>query len=74
MAPAGRGAQVVLKGGDTLQADRVLLATGNLAPHDLIPPGPVHEHPAYCATRGEGGTKSYRTPRRMSSWSEPGSP
>jgi uncharacterized NAD(P)/FAD-binding protein YdhS len=54
MAPAGRGAQLVLKGGDTLQADRVVLATGNLAPHDLIPPGPVREHPAYCANPWQG--------------------
>ena len=54
VAPAGRGAQLVLKGGDTLQADRVVLATGNLAPHDLIPPGPVHEHPAYCANPWRG--------------------
>jgi len=50
VAPAGRGAQLVLKGGDTFQADRVVLATGNLAPHNLIPPGPVRAHPAYCAS------------------------
>jgi uncharacterized NAD(P)/FAD-binding protein YdhS len=51
---AGRGAQVVLKSGDTLQADRVVLATGNLAPHDLVPPGLLHEHPAYCANPWRG--------------------
>ena len=49
VAPTGRGAQLVLKGGDAVQADRVVLATGNLAPHDLLPPGPIHDHPAYCA-------------------------
>ena len=54
VAPAGRGAQLVLKGGDAVQADRVVLATGNLAPHDLIPPGPIHDHPAYCANPWRG--------------------
>lgn len=48
LAPAGRGAELTLRGGDTLQADRVVLATGNLTPHALIAPGPVREHPAYC--------------------------
>ncbi len=52
--PGEGGARLVLKGGDILQADRVVLATGNLAPHDLIPPGPVHEHPAYCANPWRG--------------------
>jgi uncharacterized NAD(P)/FAD-binding protein YdhS len=54
VTPAGRGARVVLKGGDTLQADRVVLATGNLAPHDMIPPDSVHEHPAYCGNPWRG--------------------
>ncbi len=54
MAPAGHGARVVLKGGDSLQADRVVLATGNLAPHDLIPTDSVHEHPAYCGNPWRG--------------------
>ncbi len=54
MAPTDRGADLVLRGGDTLQADRVVLATGNLTPHDLIPPGPVHEHPAYFANPWRG--------------------
>ena len=49
VAPAGRGAHLVLKGGAPVQADRVVLATGNLVPHDLVPPGPIHDHPAYCA-------------------------
>jgi uncharacterized NAD(P)/FAD-binding protein YdhS len=48
VAPAGRGAQLVLKCGEAVQADRVVLATGNLTPHDLVPPGPAHDHPAYC--------------------------
>ncbi len=54
VVPSVRGAQLVLKSGDPLEADRVVLATGNLAPHDLIPPGPVHEHPAYCANPWRG--------------------
>jgi uncharacterized NAD(P)/FAD-binding protein YdhS len=54
LTPAGRGAKLALRGGDSVQADRVVLATGNLAPHDLIPPGPVHEHPAYCANPWRG--------------------
>ena len=49
LVPDGRGAQVTLKSGDSLYADQIVLATGNFAPHDLVPPGPVHEHPAYCA-------------------------
>ena len=49
VAPAVRGAHLVLKNGDEVQADRVVLATGNLAPHDLVPPGPMHDHPALCA-------------------------
>jgi uncharacterized NAD(P)/FAD-binding protein YdhS len=52
--PSGRGAQLVLSGGDTVQADRVVLATGNLAPHDLNPSSGVHEHPAYCANPWQG--------------------
>ncbi len=47
--PAGRGAQVVLKQGTSLEANRVLLATGNLSPHEMVAAGPVREHPAYCA-------------------------
>ncbi len=54
IAPTGRGAQVVLEGGETLQADRVLLATGNLAPGDMIAAGPVHDHPAYCGNPWRG--------------------
>ena len=49
VAPAGNGAQVVLKTGSRVEADRVLLATGNLAPHDMIPAGLERDHSAYCA-------------------------
>jgi uncharacterized NAD(P)/FAD-binding protein YdhS len=49
VAPSGSGAEVVLAGGDTVLADRVVLATGNPAPHELVPRGLVHEHPAYIA-------------------------
>jgi uncharacterized NAD(P)/FAD-binding protein YdhS len=48
VAPAVRGAHLVLKNGDEIEADRVVLATGNLAPHDLVPPGPLRDHPANC--------------------------
>ncbi len=54
LAPSGRGAQLVLSGGDTIQADRIVLATGNLAPHDLIASSAVHDHPAYCANPWRG--------------------
>jgi uncharacterized NAD(P)/FAD-binding protein YdhS len=54
VAQAGVGARVVLNGGETLQADRVVLATGNLAPRELIPLGPVDEHPAYCRNPWRG--------------------
>ncbi len=49
VTPDGRGALLNLKSGTTVQADRVVLATGNLAPHALIPPGPLQDHPAYRA-------------------------
>ena len=49
LAPVGQGGRVVLKNGSPLEADRILLATGNLAPRDMIPAGPTHDHPAYCA-------------------------
>lgn len=54
VAPTSRGARIILKGGGTLQAERVLLATGNLAPRDIIPPGSVEEHPAYCRNPWQG--------------------
>jgi uncharacterized NAD(P)/FAD-binding protein YdhS len=49
VALASRGGKVIVKNGSPVEADRVLLATGNLTPHDMIPAGPVREHPAYCA-------------------------
>jgi uncharacterized NAD(P)/FAD-binding protein YdhS len=52
--PDGRGARVVLKNGEPLAADRVILATGNPSPHDVVPPGPVRDHPAYCANPWQG--------------------
>ena len=54
VAPSRLGARVVLSGGEALRADRVLLATGNLAPHDMIAPGPMDEHPAYCRNPWRG--------------------
>lgn len=53
-ATVGRGARVVLRSGDAVDADRVVLATGNPAPHDLVPPGPVRDHPAYCGNPWRG--------------------
>jgi uncharacterized NAD(P)/FAD-binding protein YdhS len=63
LANDGQGAQLVLKSGDTLQADRVVLATGNLAPQDLVPRGPVHDHPAYCANPWRGCYEMLPDPR-----------
>jgi uncharacterized NAD(P)/FAD-binding protein YdhS len=54
VTPSDRGASVVLKGGGTFPADRVLLATGNLAPRDVVPPGSVEDHPAYCRNPWQG--------------------
>jgi len=47
VVPADGGAQVILRGGKTLQTNRVLLATGNLAPRDVLGSGNLQEHPAY---------------------------
>jgi len=52
--PAGRGVKIVLKSGETIQAERVLLATGNLAPRDIVPPRSVEQHPAYCRNPWRG--------------------
>jgi uncharacterized NAD(P)/FAD-binding protein YdhS len=46
--PGDRGANLILKNSGTVQAERVLLATGNLPPRDVVPPGTVQDHPAYC--------------------------
>jgi uncharacterized NAD(P)/FAD-binding protein YdhS len=47
IVPRNQSATVVLKGGGTVQAERVLLATGNLAPRDILPTGSPSDHPAY---------------------------
>ena len=44
----------MLSGGETVQADRVVLATGNLAPHELVSDSLVREHPAYFANPWRG--------------------
>jgi uncharacterized NAD(P)/FAD-binding protein YdhS len=54
ITPADWGASVALRGGDTVQAQRVLLATGNLAPSDILPPGSPKDHPAYCRNPWRG--------------------
>ncbi len=54
VVPADLGARVVLDGSEALQAERVLLATGNLAPLDMVPPGLADEHPAYCRNPWRG--------------------
>jgi uncharacterized NAD(P)/FAD-binding protein YdhS len=54
VVPSGRGAEVVLSGGDTVQADRVVLATGNFAPHELDCDRLVRDHPAYFANPWRG--------------------
>jgi uncharacterized NAD(P)/FAD-binding protein YdhS len=54
VAPAGRGAQLILREGEPLQADRVVLATGNRPPRDLTPLDPVRDHPAYSPNPWRG--------------------
>jgi uncharacterized NAD(P)/FAD-binding protein YdhS len=49
VAPDGRGAVLKFRSGNSVEADRIVLATGNLAPHTVIPPGPLQNHPAYRA-------------------------
>jgi uncharacterized NAD(P)/FAD-binding protein YdhS len=44
-----QGARLILADGTTLLADRVVLATGNEPPADLIGTGALSEHPAWCA-------------------------
>lgn len=43
------GGRIVLAGGGHLDADRVLLATGNEPPADLPGGGALADHPAWCA-------------------------
>ena len=54
LTPADWGASVALKGGGTVQAQRVLLATGNLAPTDILPAGSPKDHPAYSRNPWRG--------------------
>lgn len=54
ISPADWGASVILKSGGTVQAARVLLATGNLAPRDILPPGSPTDHPAYFGNPWQG--------------------
>ncbi len=42
-------AQVILQDGETLDVDRVLLATGNQPPAEIGSPGTKFSHPAYCS-------------------------
>src|SRR5690606_36303104 len=46
--PAGEQATVVLASGGTIQADKVVLATGNQPPCELPAPGAGLRHPNYC--------------------------
>lgn len=62
LTPDVLGLRLVLAGGDRIHADRVVLATGNGAPHDIVPPGPVHEHPAYHADPWRGWQSSLPDP------------
>ncbi len=45
----GSGARLILADGQTLDADKVLLATGNEPPADLPGHASVARHPAWCA-------------------------
>jgi uncharacterized NAD(P)/FAD-binding protein YdhS len=47
--PAGRTARVVLADGRSMDADRVVLATGNETPSTLPGADTLSAHPAYCA-------------------------
>lgn len=47
-------ATILLKGGDTVAADRILLATGNQAPASFPGSEDALNHPAYCADPWSG--------------------
>ncbi|HEY0862822.1 MAG TPA: FAD/NAD(P)-binding protein [Lacunisphaera sp.] len=49
LEPAGTGARLRLAGGATLDADKVVLATGNEPPADLPGQATVATHAAWCA-------------------------
>jgi uncharacterized NAD(P)/FAD-binding protein YdhS len=63
IVPADGGARVLLKGGETLPADLVLLATGNRAPGDIMPPHSAVGHPAYCENPWRGWIEKLPDPR-----------
>jgi uncharacterized NAD(P)/FAD-binding protein YdhS len=54
IVPATRAADVILKSGEIIKADRVLLATGNLAPRSVMPAGKLESHLAYCQNPWRG--------------------
>jgi uncharacterized NAD(P)/FAD-binding protein YdhS len=64
ITPADWGASLALKNGSTVQAQRVLLATGNLAPRDIVPPGSPWNHPAYCRNPWCGWDRELPDPRQ----------
>lgn len=47
--PEGTGARIVLASGREIQADKVVLATGNETPANLPGTEKLHEHPGYAA-------------------------
>jgi uncharacterized NAD(P)/FAD-binding protein YdhS len=47
IVPNDHGAQVLLKSGRRIEANRVLIASGNPAPQDVLPPNSVQRHVAY---------------------------
>jgi uncharacterized NAD(P)/FAD-binding protein YdhS len=49
LRPEGDGARIFLAGGNTLDADKVILATGNEPPADLPGEETVAAHPGWCA-------------------------
>lgn len=53
IVPEGDGARVMLAGGQSVTADRVLLATGNEPPADLPGVDRLAGHPGYCANPWE---------------------
>jgi uncharacterized NAD(P)/FAD-binding protein YdhS len=52
--PGDDGVGVALRSHGLIQATQVLLATGNLAPRDMLPLVSVKEHPAYCRNPWQG--------------------
>jgi uncharacterized NAD(P)/FAD-binding protein YdhS len=54
VVPGDAEVRVALRSGGFIQAARVLLATGNPAPRDVLPPGSVKDHPACCPNPWQG--------------------